>query len=200
MLRHTKGLFGLSIVLMMVFLLGGNTAMGQSGTTSVHGIVTDQNGASVPNATITLTSAAIGVTLTSQTDKDGAYQFLEVRPATYTLTAEAAGFASYKETNLQLLVATPATVNIKMQLASVATTVEVISTTQTINTTDATIGNAFNQTQISALPFEEGGLTAQGTNRSDRLDPHRSLVPLCKVADKVLRNRPAPMRIRMRIR
>src|SRR4029077_19128941 len=109
---------------------------------------------SVPNATVTLGSPAIGVTLTAQTDKGGAYQFLEVRPATYTLTAEAAGFATYKQTNVQLLVATPATVNFKMQLASVATIVEVVSTTQTINTTDATIGNAFNQSQISALPFE----------------------------------------------
>src|SRR6266705_2177287 len=36
----------------------------------------------------------------TQTDKDGAYQFLEVRPATYSLTAEAPGFATYKQTNL----------------------------------------------------------------------------------------------------
>ena len=41
-----------------------------------------------------------------------------------------------------------------MQLEGVTTTVEVVSTTQTINTTDATIGNAFGQAQISALPFE----------------------------------------------
>jgi hypothetical protein len=154
MLRHNKGLFGLSIVLLMVCLIFGTGVMGQGGTSSVRGIVTDQNGASVPDATITLTSPAIGVTLTTQTDKDGAYQFAEVRPATYTLTAQASGFASYRQTNLQLLVATPSTTNIKMQLASVATTVEVISTTQTINTTDATIGNAFNQTQLGALPFE----------------------------------------------
>jgi hypothetical protein len=111
-------------------------------------------GASVPNATITLTSAAIGVTLTAQTDKDGAYQFQEVRPATYSLTAEAPGFATFKQTDLQLLVATPATNNIVMQLAGVTTTVEVVSAAQTINTTDATIGNAFNQAQISGLPFE----------------------------------------------
>jgi hypothetical protein len=154
MLRHIKGLSGLSIILVVVSLISGNAVMGQSGTSSVRGIVTDQNGASVPNATITLTSPGIGVILTTETDKDGGYQFLEVRPATYTITAEAGGFASYKQTNLQLLVATPATVNFKMQLASVATTVEVVSNTQTINTTDATIGSAFNQTQISALPFE----------------------------------------------
>jgi hypothetical protein len=138
----------------MLILFVAASMFGQSGTTSVRGVITDQRGASVPNATLTLTSSDIGVTLTAQSDKDGAYQFLEVRPATYSLTAEAPGFATYKQVNLQLLVATPATNNFTMQLAGVATTVEVISTLQTINTTDATIGNAFNQAQISALPFE----------------------------------------------
>src|SRR5258705_1662076 len=76
MLRHNKGLFGLSILFVMVCLIFSSGVTGQSGTTSVHGIVTDQNGASVPNATLTLTSPAIGVTLTAQTDKDGGYQFL----------------------------------------------------------------------------------------------------------------------------
>jgi hypothetical protein len=141
-------------VVWLILLFGAVSVVGQSGTTSVRGVITDQKGASVPNATITLTSTDIGVTLTTQSDKDGGYQFVEVRPATYSLTAEAPGFATYKQTNLQLLVATPATNNFTMQLAGVATTVEVIGTSQTINTTDATIGNAFNQTQISALPFE----------------------------------------------
>ena len=141
-----------AVCLFMLLYVAGVSA--QSGSTSVRGVITDQKGASVPNATISLSSPNIGVTLTTQSDKDGAYQFLEVRPATYSLTAEAPGFATYKQTNLQLLVATPATNNFTMELAGVATTVEVISTSQTINTTDATIGNAFNQTQISALPFE----------------------------------------------
>src|SRR5215510_5803839 len=121
---------------MLLFIAG---ASGQTGSTSVRGVITDQKGGSVPNATVTLTSPDIGVTLTTQSDKDGAYQFLEVRPATYSLSAEAPGFATYKQTNLQLLVATPATNNFTMELAGVATTVEVVSTSQTINTTDATI-------------------------------------------------------------
>jgi len=88
----------------------------------------------VPDATVTLSNTELGITLTSKTDKDGAYQFLEVRPATYVLTVSAAGFANYKQSGLVLLVATPTTNDIKMQLASVATTVEVITTAQSINT------------------------------------------------------------------
>jgi hypothetical protein len=153
-LWHQKGLFDLCLTLVLVFLLSCSTSFAQTGSTSLRGTVTDTNGASVPDATVTITSEAIGVSLTTKTDRDGAYQFLEVRPATYTLTVEAQGFATLKQTDLVLLVSTPRTDDIKLNVASVATTVEVVSTSQTINTQDATLGNAFNQSQISALPFE----------------------------------------------
>jgi hypothetical protein len=154
MLRHIKGLLGLALTLLVGCLITGSLTLGQTGTTSLRGTVIDPNGASVPNAVLTLTNADIGVTLTSTTDKDGAYQYLELRPATYTLTVTAPGFATYKQSGLQLLVATPTTNDVKMQLASLATIVEVVTATQAINTTDATIGNAFTASQIGALPFE----------------------------------------------
>jgi hypothetical protein len=55
------------------------------------------------------------------------------------LTVEAQGFATLKQTDLVLLVSTPRTNDIKLNVASVATTVEVVSASQTINTPDATI-------------------------------------------------------------
>ncbi len=141
-------------------LLVALVSVAQTGNGSLRGTVVDPNGASVADASITIANAAVGITLTTKSDRDGAYQFSEVRPGTYLLTVTANGFATYKQTGLVLLVATPTTNDVKMQLASVATVVEVVTTTQTINTTDATIGNAFNQTQISALPFEGRDPTA----------------------------------------
>src|SRR5207245_3690734 len=129
-------------------------ASAQTVTTSVRGTIRDPKGASVPGATVTLTSPEIGLTLTTKPDRDGAYQFLELRPATYTLTVAAAGFATLRQSGLQLLVATPRTNDLKLGVAGVITTVEVVSSALTLNTTDATLGNAFSQTQIAALPFE----------------------------------------------
>ena len=97
---------------------------------------------------ITLESSSLGITTSGKSDKDGAYQFPELRPATYTVTVSADGFATIRQSGLQLLIATPTTQDFKMEVASVATTVEVSTSAQTINTTDATLGNAFNQTQI----------------------------------------------------
>jgi hypothetical protein len=150
----------ISSVLILAFVAVTGALSAQTGTTSLRGTVTDPKGASVPDATITLSNSDINVTLSTKTDKDGAYQFLEVRPATYLLTVEAPGFATVKQTGLVLLVSTPRTQDIKLVVAAVATTVEVISSAQTINTADATLGNAFNQSQISALPFEGRDPTA----------------------------------------
>jgi hypothetical protein len=142
------------LVSLVVVLLAVTGAWAQTGTTSLRGTVTDPGGASVPNATVTVTSASIGVTLTTKTDRDGVYQFLEMRPATYELTITAAGFATVKQHDLQLLVATPATNNIVLRVASVATAVEVSATALTLNTTDATLGSAFDSKLIEALPAE----------------------------------------------
>src|SRR6267378_1568147 len=110
----TKRQLVASLIALIISVLAVRGVLAQTGTTSVRGTVTDPHGASVPDATVSLTSSEIGLTLTARTDKDGAYQFLEVRPATYTMTVVAPGFATTKQTGLQLLVATPATNNIKL--------------------------------------------------------------------------------------
>lgn len=140
-------------ILALFFLIVG-TAAAQTGKSSVRGTISDPKGAVISGATVELSNTAIGVDLKTTTDKDGTYQFLEVRPATYELTVTANGFASYKQTGLALPVETPVTNDVKVQLAGVSTVVEVVSTANLVNTTDATIGHAFNQNQISQLPFE----------------------------------------------
>jgi len=87
-------------------------------------------------------------------DKAGYYQFQEVRPATYVLTVTAPGFATLKKSGLSLLVSTPATSDVQLQIASGMMTVEVQAAAETANTQDATLGNTFESKQILALPFE----------------------------------------------
>ncbi|HKM68304.1 MAG TPA: TonB-dependent receptor [Candidatus Acidoferrum sp.] len=157
---HCTSARRLSFLFAIIFLFGTGIARSQSGTASLHGTVTDPKGASVPNAEVTITNAAMGVTQTTHTDKNGSYQFLELHPATYTLIVTAPGFAKVRQSGLVLLVATPTTNDVKLEISSGMTTVEVIANTQTINTQDATIGNAFNQSQIAALPFEGRDPTA----------------------------------------
>ena len=142
-------LFGL---ICFFFLLTSGFA--QTGSTSLRGTVLDPNGAAIPDAQVTLASAEIGLSLNTQADKNGFYQFQDVRPATYVLTVSAPGFATLRKSGLVLLVSTPATSDVQMQIASGLTTVEVQANSVTINTQDATVGNTFESKQILALPFE----------------------------------------------
>src|ERR1700757_1924691 len=128
------------ISVLILFFSSLTLTFAQSGTTSLRGTVTDPANAVIADATITLSSAEIAVNLTTQTDKNGFYQFQAVRPATYVMTVSASGFATFKQSDLVLLVSTPATSDVKLQLASGTTTVEVQATSQGFNTQDATIG------------------------------------------------------------
>ena len=122
----------------------------------------------------------MGVNLSAHTDKNGFYQFQEVRPGSYDLTITAQGFATFKQSHLVLLVATPTTNDIQLEVASGTTTVEVQASAQSVNTQDATLGNTFDSRQILALPFEgrdaagvlslQPGITYVGTNVDDNVD------------------------------
>ncbi len=88
----------------------------------------------MPNAEVTLVNADTGFSRTTKTDKDGSYQFVQIPPATYTLTTSTPGFATDRHAGLELLVNNPYTLNVSLQVASVATTVEVVGTIPAANT------------------------------------------------------------------
>jgi hypothetical protein len=143
------------VILLLVLLLAGSTLiLAQTATTSLRGTITDPKGAVMPGVTVTLSNAATGYSRAAKSGNDGVYQFLEVPPATYTLTVAASGFATVKQDQVILQVSQPATVNIAMQVKGTTEVVEVSSEAPLVNTTDASQGNVFNNTQLINLPSE----------------------------------------------
>ncbi|MGH9735478.1 MAG: carboxypeptidase regulatory-like domain-containing protein [Candidatus Acidiferrales bacterium] len=131
------------------------SAMAQS-TSELNGIVTDPSGAAVSHAQLTLTAAATGLQRTTTSNSGGLYQFVEVPPGTYTLQATASGFVAYIASNVTLVVNTPSTVNVQLQLTSVATKVTVQGEgAPLINRTDASLGNTLENQQIAQLPIAD---------------------------------------------
>jgi hypothetical protein len=127
---------------------------GQTATTSLHGTVSDPNGAVIPGASVTISNPATGFTRVTKTDAQGGYQFLELPPAKYDVAITASGFATMKQTGMELQVASPASLNVTMQVTGGTVTVEVAGTTPMVNTVDASLGHAFGAEQIANLPFE----------------------------------------------
>src|SRR5271170_7939375 len=147
---------GARVVILLVgfFLAFSTLVLAQTSTTSLHGTVFDAKGAVVAGATLTIRNPATGFTRTAKSDSEGRYQFLELPPAKYELAVDASGFAPLKQSGVELQVASPATLNITMQVTGGTVTVEVSGTTPLVNTQDATLGHAFGADQIADLPFE----------------------------------------------
>ncbi len=139
--------------LLFSLVLSTFSLLAQTSTTSVRGTVSDQNGAVIPGATVTLHDAKTDFTRTIDTNGQGEYQFIQVPPSTYTLTIKAKGFNTSTQT-IELQVATPKTANVAMTVGIETTTVDVSGEAPLVNTQDATLGNAFSNIQVKSLPLD----------------------------------------------
>jgi Carboxypeptidase regulatory-like domain len=142
-------------LLAIVLLLLGSAVLvyTQTGLTSLRGTVTDPSGALLAGAEVTLEQPATGFHATHSTGQSGAYEFPQIPPGKYTISATKSGFGKQVKT-AELLVSQPATINFALSLQAITETVEVSDVAQTVNTTDATIGNAVSNSTIQALPME----------------------------------------------
>jgi Carboxypeptidase regulatory-like domain len=132
----------------------GFTAAAQTGTSSLRGVVVDKSRAAVSGAKVTIQNAGQGLEREAVTSAYGEFEVLALPPGTYKVTIEKDGFGKYQQDNLQLLVNVPTSVTVTLQVGSVTTQVAVSAQTETINTTDASLGNAFNENQVKQLPLE----------------------------------------------
>ncbi len=128
-------------------------ASAQNATTSLRGVVRDPSGAVVPGATITLHNEAAGQNFSTTSKASGDYQFQQIPPAMYNIVVSAQGFGDQTK-QAELLVNQPATVDFALTLQTSTEVVNVTESAQTLNTTDASLGNSTDNATIQALPSE----------------------------------------------
>jgi len=143
------------------FVLCSGPAWGQTSTSVVRGTITDPQGKTVPGAKVTLTNLATGAVRTTQTTDAGTYVFDLIDPATYQLQVEVSGFKTQVVKNVVALIAKSTVTDVTLQLGEVSQTVEVTASKEAIviNTKDATLGNNFENTEITQLPLEARSLS-----------------------------------------
>jgi hypothetical protein len=163
------------ILLLVSLVTSCSLSWAQNSSTSLRGTVTDPSGAVVPGATITLEYKEKGISLSKTADAAGDYQFPQLQPGKYTITAKATGFGEQTKV-AELLVNQPATVNFKLTVESANLTIDVSAEAQTLNTTDASMGNSMNNAIIEALP-------AEGRNVPDLLSLQPGVLYLGRGAD-----------------
>jgi hypothetical protein len=127
--------------------------LAQSANTSLRGTIKDPGGALVPDAKITLTDNATGKSIATTANSGGAYSFAQIPPAKYTIVVTANGFGDQTKV-AELLVNQPATIDFDLTVQSNTVTVDVSAAAQTLNTSDASLGNSADTAEIQALPSE----------------------------------------------
>jgi hypothetical protein len=103
---------------------------------------------------LTLTNVQNGASRRVLSDSAGAYAFLQIPPGTYKLSANKSGFTTATRDEIQLLVNTPATLDLQLQVGAVTETVNVIAEASAINTVDASVGNPLSERQVRQLPLQ----------------------------------------------
>ena len=149
-----RRLHSLSSLLLGIALVLSQNALGQASyTAQLRGTVTDLSGAVMQNATVTITNDGTNVSTTARTDEHGLYLLTGLRPSTYTIKAEAAGFQGVENRNVVLAVDQQATLNFNLKPVSVNTTVEVTEAPPLLDTDNAAIGTDVSNEYVRDIPL-----------------------------------------------
>src|SRR6266404_1500491 len=120
----------------------------------LRGAIVDPTGAYVVDAVVTLTNAETGLKRQVLSNANGEYQFLQVVPGTYKVVVEKPGFSVATRANVALLVNTPSTLDMHLELGKTEDVVNVTAEASVVNTVDASVGNTFSELQVRQLPLQ----------------------------------------------
>ena len=128
-------------------------------TSEILGQVNDPTHAAVPGATVTITNQEIGLKRIAKTDDTGHFNFPQLKPGTYTIRVESAGFAPQQNDALFSGLGQKQTVDFTLKLAQSEQTVEVSGQALLINPGDANTSTNLNAPALENLPNPGGDLT-----------------------------------------
>ena len=142
----------LGILVLAVALLGGRTGYGQAVYGSLYGTVTDNTGAIVPNARVTVTDVSKGTQSVVQSNEEGFWQVNNLIPDTYSIKVESGAFSPGQAQGVELHAGTSQKVDVALQVQGTTQSVTVTSETPALKTDRAEVSEVLNERAIQALP------------------------------------------------
>ena len=119
----------------------------------IRGVVTDPTGAVLPNATVTITDVGTNVSQTARTDHSGTYILRALRPSTYTVKVQAAGFGVVEQKGVVLAVDQETSLNFTLRPAGTTTTVEVREAAPLLDTGSSSLGTEVTNEYVKEIPL-----------------------------------------------
>lgn len=143
-----------TVALLSVFSLA---AMAQSERGNITGIATDQSGAAVAGAAISVTQRDTNAMVKTATSPNGEYNVPNLVPGAYRIEIVSAGFKRFIQQNLNVTAGSTVRVDAALQLGQVSEQIEITAAAATIQTENAKVSTLVENKLVDELPLVVGG-------------------------------------------
>jgi hypothetical protein len=156
-LRPARLLAHTGAVLLLLGMIGApGSVEGQTLYGSILGNVTDNTGAALPGATVTVTHAQTNTVREAVTDGTGAYRFPTLQPGTYTVDIRMEGFRPATRSDVTVSMNSVARINMALQIGGLTETVTVEATSPILQTDRAEVRSELTSRELTNLPVPIG--------------------------------------------
>ena len=143
--------------LLLVLACAGAFAQANS---DVTGIVTDQTGAVVAGANVTLSDPSSGFTRDTVSGPTGLYEFGGLNPGNYNLKVTAKGFEAFQQTAIVVNVSGTFRVDVKLTLGKVTETISVVADALAVQADSNVISNLISSEVLTSIATENRNFAA----------------------------------------
>src|SRR5262245_32813150 len=143
-----------AMLVLALFLAAPRPALAQSQATTaeINGRLVDGNGGVLPGVTVTATSSETGYARTVVSNGEGLFSLPLLPPGNYDVSAELAGFATYRQM-VRATVGANVTINATMRVAGLQEVITVEAATPLVETSSAIRTTTVDQDAIRSLPI-----------------------------------------------
>src|SRR6195256_3678298 len=143
------GVFGLIIAL----VISAMPINAQLAGANLSGVVSDESGAPIVGAKVSIKNLATGDVREVQTNTDGLFFAPNLAPATYDFTVTASGFGPVTQKGLVLNVGGEQALDVKMRVGQLAQEVEVNASATNVETTTSAVSATVEEKTVVELPL-----------------------------------------------
>jgi hypothetical protein len=122
-------------------------------SSGIEGTVTDQSGAVIPSAQVTVTNEDTQVKQTAVANAQGFVQILHLPPGHYVATVAATGFATWEQRDIDVEGTDIRSIYPKLNVGATQSTVEVTANSATVETTSGTMSRVLEQQTVQNAPL-----------------------------------------------
>lgn len=189
--RKIALMFTVAFVAICLMSIAASAQTANSGV--LTGVVKNEKGELVPNATVRATNLGTNATREATTSGEGAYEITQLVPGDYRVEVEAAGFAKYSQAPVTVNVLSRVTLEPVLRPAGASAQVTVTSEAALVETTKTEVSDVVDQRQMESLPvngrsFASLAVLIPGATLAPSFDPTKARVGTFSIGGSTGRN------------